>query len=492
MTLSYLLILIILIPFFSFLTSFRLKRYPNVREGVNIAFAFINFILSIVAYNKFSGGELASFRFITLNQPIYLGFYAEKISMIFALMVNFLWIISIFYSMGYMRGNKEKHQSRFFAFFSLSICFTLGIAFSSNLLTTFLFYEALTLATFPLVAHNINDENRSNVKVYLGVLIITSLILFLPAIIGTLVYLGSIDYTLGGLFIQQESTNIYVVLSLLLLFIFGIAKAGVMPVHKWLPAAMVAPTPVSALLHAVAVVKSGVFILIKIVVYIFGIDYLNVILQKLFAINWILVIPCITIILASLIALSQDNLKKMLAYSTVSQLSYIVLGVLLLTNAGIISSITNILAHAVAKITLFFAAGAIYVIAHKTKISELSGIGRKMPITMTAFSIAALSMIGFPLTGGFIAKWFLLKGIWESSQHWVLFVIIISTVLNALYFLPIIFKAFFEKYHEDEDDNHEGDTTKKSLHMDIAMIASATCVILLYIYSDSFIKILIK
>lgn len=500
MTLDYLLLLIIALPFLSFLITPRVKHI-NIREGINISIATINLCLAIMAYLRFSAGEQAFIQFIEINDAIYFGFYAEKISMIFAIMVNFLWIVSIIYSLGYLRAHHEKNQGRFFAFFSLSICFTLGIAFSSNLLTTFLFYEFLTLGTFPLVAHNINKDTKFNVKVYLGVLIVTSLIFFLPAIITTILYLGSSDYKVGGLFIQKESTHLYVALGLLLLFIFGVAKSGVMPVHKWLPSAMVAPTPVSALLHAVAVVKSGVFILIKIVVYIFGIDYLNVVVHKVSSINWLLVIPCITIIWASVIALYQDNLKKRLAYSTISQLSYIVLGVLLLSNAGIISSITHIFAHAFAKITLFFAAGAIIALAHKENISELSGIGRKMPITMTAFTLGALSMIGFPLTGGFISKWFLIRGIWESSQYWVLVIIIVSTILNAMYFLPIIFKAFFEKYddsvHEEiehqEDDatnTHHGNGIKRSHSMDIAMIISSVCIVMFYVYSNNFISIL--
>ncbi|MDR2008052.1 MAG: monovalent cation/H+ antiporter subunit D family protein [Alphaproteobacteria bacterium] len=488
MTLNHLILTIVLLPVLGFIISLRLKKQPNIREGLNLGIAILNFLLSLVAYNKFANGEVAYFQIIVVNSYLYLGFYSEKITMIFAVMVNFLWIISMVYTIGYMRGNNEKHQGRFFAFYCLSIAFTLGVAFSSNLLTTFLFYESLTLATFPLVAHKINAESRHNVKVYLSILIGTSLVLFLPAIIITLIYLGSLDYTLGGLFIRQENINIYMVFLLLFMFTFGVAKTGIMPVHKWLPAAMVAPTPVSALLHAVAVVKSGVFVFIKIIIYIFGIDYLSAFIHMMFSVNWLLVIPCITIILASLVALYQDNLKKMLAYSTIAQLSYMVLGVLLLSNAGIISSVFNILAHAFAKITLFFAAGSIYVIAHKDKISQLSGIGRKMPITMVAFSIAALSMIGFPLTGGFIGKWFLLEGIWESQQSWVVFVIIISTVLNALYFLPVIFKAFFEKYPTEPNEH----ALKKSLPMDIAMTMTAICVLMLFILSDSFINILTK
>ena len=226
---------------------------------------------------------------------------------------------------------------------------------------------------------------------------------------------------------------------LLLLYMYGIGKAALMPIHRWLPAAMVAPTPVSALLHAVAVVKAGVFTVVKVIVYIFGYDYLSETLN----INWLLYIAGFTIIAASLVALRQDNLKRRLAYSTISQLSYVVMAAAILAPLSILGAVLHIAAHAVGKITLFFAAGSIYTAAHKTEISQLNGIGRKMPWTMGAFAIASLSMIGIPPTVGFISKWYLLTGSLSSGQQWAFAVFLSSSLLNAAYFFPVIYKAFF-------------------------------------------------
>ena len=228
--------------------------------------------------------------------------------------------------------------------------------------------------------------------------------LFLPAIIATYVLAGTLDFTPGGILAGKAGAA--VIALLLALYVFGIGKAAVMPLHFWLPAAMVAPTPVSALLHAVAVVKAGVFTILKVIVLIFGIDAL----ERDRAILWLTLVAGTTVIVASLVALRQDNLKRRLAYSTVSQLSYVILGVAILAPISVIGAAMHIAAHAVSKITLFFAAGSIYTAAHLTEVSQLDGIGRRMPWTMGAFAIGALSMIGIPPTAGFLGKWFMLDG----------------------------------------------------------------------------------
>jgi multicomponent Na+:H+ antiporter subunit D len=310
--------------------------------------------------------------------------------------------------------------------------------------------------------------------------------LFFIAIILTIGLNGTSNYIDGGIFAKYK-LNPWLVISILLLFMFGVAKVALMPLHKWLPSAMVAPTPVSALLHAVAVVKSGAFILFKIFVFIFGISYLKDVVNTLFSFNYLIIIPSITIILASIIALFQNNLKKRLAYSTISQLSYIVLSLCILTPTSAYGGFLHIIAHAFSKIALFFAAGSILVLAHKENIDELSGIGRYMPITMITFSIGALSLIGFPLTIGFISKWFLISGIFDSKNYIPLFVIILSTLLNAMYFVPIIFKAFFE----GPKDTHQN-TYKKSISMDIALIITSICVIGFNIYSGFLVSLVIN
>ena len=315
----------------------------------------------------------------------------------------------------------------------------MGVAFAANLLTLFLFYEILTLSTYPLVAHKGDDKARAGARTYLGILLATSIGLFLPAMMWTYFVAGTLDFRPGGI-LEGNIGGIGATI-LLLMFMFGIGKAALIPVHRWLPAAMVAPTPVSALLHAVAVVKAGVFTIAKVVIYIFGLDFLVDVPHEVIAVY----IAGFTIVVASILALRQTNIKRMLAYSTVSQLSYIVLAVLVLTPLSEIGAIVHIVAHAVAKITLFFAAGAIYIASKKTEINQLDGIGFRMPITMGAFAIAAFSMIGVPPTGGFVSKWYMIAGAFQIDSYFVLIVLTLSTGLNAAYFLPIIFRAYFRK-----------------------------------------------
>lgn len=332
---------------------------------------------------------------------------------------------------------KIKPASIFF--FAIAIAGVMGVAFAGNLLTLFIFYEVLTLSTFPLVTHKGNDTALAGGRIYLGILLTTSIGLLLPAIIWTWSVAGTTDFSAGGILYGKISGVPLTILTLL--FIFGIGKAAVMPVHRWLPAAMVAPTPVSALLHAVAVVKAGVFSVVKIVVYVIGIDTLAA--APWSELLWIL--PGFTIVVASVVALKQDNLKRRLAYSTIGQLSYVVLGALLIAPFSIKGAALHIVAHAFGKITLFFAAGSIYTSCKKTNISELNGIGWRMPFTMAAFTIGAISMIGLPPAAGFISKWYLLLGAFQVEQYVAVLVIIVSTLLNTAYFMPIVYAAWFRK-----------------------------------------------
>jgi multicomponent Na+:H+ antiporter subunit D len=260
---------------------------------------------------------------------------------------------------------------------------------------------------------------------------------------------------------------------------FGIGKAALMPFHGWLPAAMVAPTPVSALLHAVAVVKAGVFAVVKVIVYILGIDFL----AGTEGTGWLVYVAGFTILMASIIALRQDNLKKRLAFSTVSQLSYVVLAAAVLTPISVVGAIVHIAAHAVAKITLFFAAGSIYTAAHKTEISQLDGIGRAMPWTMAAFAIASLSMIGLPPTAGFVSKWFILEGALTAQNMVAASVIVLSTLLNAGYFLPIVHRAFFRKPAAKADHG------EAPLPIVLALCATATLTVVFFFLPDEVIAL---
>jgi multicomponent Na+:H+ antiporter subunit D len=422
---------------------------PNIREA---ATAITSVSLIWVVWGLLPllmDGGRPSIEVSEVMPGLSIAFTVEPLGMLFAALASGLWLINSIYSVGYMRGNNEKNQTRFYACFALALSATMGIAFAGNLFTLFLFYELLTLSTYPLVAHKGDAATVRSARIYLGVLLSTSIGLFLPAIIWTYSIAGTGDFTTGG--ILAGKLNDPEIGLLLGLFVFGIGKAAVMPMHKWLPAAMVAPTPVSALLHAVAVVKAGVFAITKIIVYVFGIEFLFAAPSS----QWLLYAAAFTIITASLVAIRQTNIKRLLAYSTIAQLSYVVMATAILKPLAEVGAALHMVAHAFGKITLFFAAGAIYVASKKTEIQQLRGIGRRMPWTMAAFTIGALSMIGVPPTAGFVSKWYILAGAFEADNLVAVFTIIASTVLNAAYFLPILYMVWFEREKEGGKEHGE-------------------------------------
>ena len=455
-------------------------RVPNLREGVTLVSAAA---LAIVVWSllpSILAGERPEVELLSFGPNFELAMKVEPLGMIFALIAGSLWLVNSIYSIGYMRGNNEPRQTSFYVCFAIAIAATMGIAFAGNLFTLFIFYEVLTISTFPLVTHKGNADAMRGGRTYLMLLIGTSMVFLLPGIIMAGVIGGTLDFTPGGILDGKVSP---VVLSLMLaLFAFGIGKAALMPFHFWLPAAMVAPTPVSALLHAVAVVKAGVFSVLKVVVYIFGIGTL----AEAGTTDWFLWASGGTVIVASLVALRQVNLKKRLAYSTVSQLSYVILAAAILTPISAIGAAMHIAAHAVAKITLFFAAGSIYTAAHKTEITQLDGIGRRMPWTMTAFAIGALSMIGVPPTAGFLGKWFMLQGGMQSEQWLAVGVIILSTMLNAAYFLPIVFRAFFVAPPTGGEHDDHGEAP---LPIVIALSTTAALTVILFFFPNTFFEL---
>ena len=450
MTLEHTIIAALCVPLGTALCIVLAARHSdNLREGVTLLGASL---LAWVVWSLLPAlmqGARPEIEISQLLPGLSIAFRVEPLGMLFAALASGLWIINSIYSIGYMRGNQEKHQTRFYTCFALALTATIGVAFAANLFTLFLFYELLTLSTYPLVAHKGDAATVRSARVYLGVLLCTSIGLFLPAIIWTYHVAGSGDFVAGGI-LEGNIFGADVGL-LLALFVFGVGKAAVMPVHRWLPAAMVAPTPVSALLHAVAVVKAGVFTITKIIVYIFGIDFLFETPSS----AWLVYAAAFTIIAASLIALRQQNLKRLLAYSTVAQLSYVVMAAAVLKPLAEVGAAIHMVAHAFGKITLFFAAGAIYVAAKKTELHQLRGIGLRMPWTMGAFTVGALSMIGVPPTGGFVSKWYILAGAFQAENLLVIFTIIASTVLNAAYFLPIIFMVWFAKEEVNNTEHGE-------------------------------------
>ncbi len=417
------------------------QRRANLREFWSIAAGvmLLAFVASMIP--EVLAGSAPACELFRILPGIELAFRVDAFGLLFALGAALLWIVTSFYSIGYMRSLKEHAQTRYYACFAMALATTVGVAFSANLFTLFLFYEGLTLVTYPLVGHKETPEARVGARKYVIYLLGAAKVFLLAAIILTYNVAGTLEFKSGGIlaeYVTQQPTLLFLIFTL---FLFGFAKNALMPMHSWLPAAMVAPTPVSALLHAVAVVKTGVFATLRVFLFIFGSSAMG----ELGVDQLALVVASVTILVASLLALGQDNLKARLAFSTVSQLAYIVLGAALLNSSGVLGGVAHITNHAVSKITLFLCAGSIYVSTRKTEISQISGLSRSMPWTMAAFTLASLSIVGIPLTSGFVSKWNLALGTVERGDLVLLGVLLLSSLLSAAYLGPIVYRAYFGK-----------------------------------------------
>lgn len=434
-------LLAIAVPGLAALAILVLHHRERLRDLVSPLAAVMLFaIVASMAPTVLAGGSV-ELRLFEILPGIALAFRADALGMVFATVSSLLWILAAIYSIGYMRHLNEHAQTRFFACFAASIAAAVGGAFSANLFTLVIFYEALSLVTYPLVYHHEDDEAWRGARKYLVYLMGASKSALLAAIALTYQMAGSLDFVGGGLLADANPNTSAALLTVVYFcYLFGFAKAAVMPMHAWLPAAMVAPTPVSALLHAVAVVKMGVFCVLRVVFDVFGVG----LVAKLGLGIATAYLVSFTILMASVYALTRDDLKARLAYSTVSQLSYIVLGAVLLSPVAMVGGIIHIAAHAFSKITLFFCAGSIFCASGKRNISDMAGIGRRLPWTMGAFFVASLSMIGIPPTAGFVSKWYLVQGSADAGQMAFLTVLLVSSVLNAAYFLPVSYTAFFE------------------------------------------------
>jgi multicomponent Na+:H+ antiporter subunit D len=428
-----------------------LGRRPNLREVASLATAVSLFAgVAAVILPVVRAGGRPRLDLVEVLPGLSLAFEVEPLGMLFALVASGLWIVTTLYSIGYMRGHNEANQTRFFICFAIAISGAVGAAFAANVFTLFIFYEAITLSTYPLVTHHQTEKAKRAGRVYLGLLMGTSVALFLLALVWTYWLAGTTEFRPGGILAGRTSDGMLIFL--VALYAFGTGKAALMPFHRWLPAAMVAPTPVSALLHAVAVVKAGVFTVMKILVYVFGID----LLQQSGASQWLTWVAAATLLIASCVALTKDNLKARLAYSTVSQLSYIVLGAALATSSAVLGGSMHIAMHAFGKITLFFCAGAIMVGAHKTEVSQLDGLGRRMPFTFLAFLLGSFSVIGVPPLGGSWSKWYLALGAAEANQKIMIAVLMISSLLSIGYLMPVVGRAFFSAPAVEARENHGG------------------------------------
>ncbi|MDJ0873108.1 MAG: monovalent cation/H+ antiporter subunit D family protein [Gammaproteobacteria bacterium] len=473
--------LAIVVPLVGALLIWMSRSYFKQRETVTLVTASLLFILVVSLLPVVMEGAKPAVVLWELLPGLAFAFQVEPLGMLFALVASFLWIATSVYSMGYMRRHHERHQTRFYVYFAVALSSTMGIAFAGNMFTLFVFYEVLTIITYPLVTHTGTTQARRAGRVYLSLLLGTSFLFLLFAIIWTWLLAGTLDFQAGG--VLRDTASPTVIGILFALYVFGIGKAAIMPFHRWLPAAMVAPTPVSALLHAVAVVKAGVFSVLKVSVYLFGVD----LLAELGSSEWIAYVAAATIIIASLVAMTKDNLKLRLAYSTISQLSYVVLGAMLANPWGVLGGGLHIAMHAFGKITLFFCAGAILVATHKTKISEMRGLGRTMPFTMGAFFIGSLSIIGLPPMGGLWSKWYLALGTLEAGQVGLLVVLLISSLLNVAYLLPIPIRAFFSA--PDKAEPVKGISEAPMTCVGPLLVTAAGCLVL-FVYPEPLYRLM--
>jgi len=456
-------------------------RSPNLRESWTLLIAFSKVVIVASLLPTVLAGGGFEFVIAEVIPGVPLALRVDAMGMFFALVASILWFFTSVYSIGYMRALNEHGQTRYYASFAVAISATLGVAFSANLLTLYLFYEMLSLSTYPLVTHHQDAEARQSGRKYLTYILGTSIGLALPAMLIVYSLAGTLDFKIGGI-LSGTGASPQTLALVLVLFLFGFAKSGLMPFHGWLPAAMVAPTPVSSFLHGVAVVKVGVFSILRVIFHIFG-------PEQLLAVNlgWVITtLASITILVASLVALTQDNLKRRLAYSTIGQLSYMILGAGMLTAAGMTGGLLHIAMHAFGKITLFFCAGAIYVAAGKKYISQMDGLGRRMPITYLAFLFGSISIIGMPPLGGFISKWNLVLGAVNGDHIILLLVLLTSSLLNAAYFLPIVYRGYFAK---PADPVFEQGVKEAPLFCLIPLSFTACASLALFFYPDVFLNL---
>lgn len=452
------------------------RQHPNRRETWTILAAVSKFALVSSMVPQVLAGHEPAITLFDITPGVSLALKADPLGLSFALSASLLWIFTSFYSIGYMRTLSEHGQTRYFASFAICLSATMGIAFAANLLTFLIFYEVLTIATYPLVIHNETAAAIGAGRKYLAFLL-TAGVALLAAVGLTLMTAGSLTFASGG-FLSPTIGRIPL-LGLFILFLLGVgAKSGLIPLHSWLPSAMIAPTPVSALLHAVAVVKAGVFGFARIIGFVFGPE----LTANIGGATLVGALAAATIIIASLLALAQDNLKRRLAYSTIGHLSYIILGTVLLASSGWLGGLFHIITHAAMKITLFFCAGAIYAKTGRENVSELDGIGKQMPLTMGAFAIGALGLVGLPPVGGFLSKWYLVQGTVVSGHPFFLAVLLLSGLLNAGYFFPIVVRAFFRSSRDFTRFD------EASPFMVVPLLLTAAFAVLLGVYPDGIFR----
>jgi len=456
------------------------ERSRNLREAWTLLASVAKFIIVASMIPFILQGKTLEYTIISLAPGLLLQFRVDAFGLLFGVLASTLWIATSFYSIGYMRGLNEHAQTRYFFYFAIALSATMGIAFAGNLLTLFVFYEILTMATYPLVAHKETPEAIKGGRKYLAYTLTAGVVILLAlAIIYSLT--GTLDFKPGGFLAGHASADMLRFLFVALILGFGV-KAAIMPIHEWLPTAMVAPTPVSALLHAVAVVKAGVFGVLRVILYVFGPTLLHDMGLWLVLAYFV----SFTVIVSCFFALAQDNLKRRLAFSTINNLAIVILGAALLSSSAMKGGMLHIAYHGFMKITLFFVAGAIYVKTHKENISELDGLGRQMPLTMGSFAIGAMGVAGIPPICGFISKWYLCLGSLEAKETVFLFVFLASALLDAAFFFPIVYSSFFKKPKEDVNLHFD----EASAFMVIPLMVTAFISLVFGIFPNAFVHFL--
>ncbi len=453
------------------------ERSRNLRETWTILASIVKFIIVFSMIPFILEGKVLEYTIVSIAPGLLIQFRVDAFGLLFGVLASSLWIATSFYSIGYMRGLNEHAQTRYYFCFAIALFAAIGIAFAANLLTLFIFYEILTMSTYPLVSHKETLDAIKGGRKYLTYTL-TAGVAILLGIATVYHFTGTLDFKPGGFIAGNVSGEMMKVLFVVLILGFGV-KAAIMPLHEWLPTAMVAPTPVSALLHAVAVVKAGVFSVLRVILYVFGPD----LLQETGFWLTLAYFVSFTVIMSCFFALAQDNLKRRLAFSTINNLSIIILGASLLSASAIKGAMLHIAYHGFMKITLFFVAGAIYVKTHKQNVSELDGLGRQMPLTLSSFAIGAMGVSGIPPICGFISKWYLCLGSLEAREIFFLFIFLTSALLDAAFFFPIVYSAFFKKPKEDVNPHFD----EASMFMVIPLVLTAIISIILGIFPNAFV-----
>lgn len=456
------------------------------REVWVLSIIILNTIFALYAIFIADAGVVTIFRF---SEKLSLTLHVDGLSKVFGTMVSVLWVITTIYAFEYM--THEGGEDRFFAFFTMTYGVVLGVAFSGNFLTMYLFYEFLTLATLPLVMHAMDNKARHAGKTYILYMMFGAALAFIGFVF-LYCYGDGLEFVYGGVLVPQLVAGNELTLQIIFLaafFGFGV-KASIFPFYRWLPKASVAPTPVTALLHAVAVVKSGVFAIIRLIYFSFGTEYLI----GTWAQNVILIAVAFTIVFGSTLALRMPHIKRRFAYSTISNLSYIVFGVALMTPAGLTAGLLHMLYHAVIKITLFFTAGALLYKTHREYIYEVEGFGKLMPITFLSMALTGISLVGIPPFAGFHSKWALATAAVQSGNavaYIGIIALVISAVLTALYIFYIIVRVYFPR-KRDYPAGYYDHVSDPNLYMTVPLVVLTVITLIIGLFPSNLLGVLEK